>query len=222
MDILTEETQRFLAATAPDHDEIQSEMASYAAENGFPIIGPEAGGVLRFLATVAGSKRLFEFGSGFGYSATWFAKGMADDGELFLTEHDPDELDMAREFLERAGLADRTTFLEGDAVELVESVEGEFDLVLLDHQKYRYAEAFDVVRDRVEVGGIVVADNVMRGPLDFGALVDWSEETPEALDGANADTRGIAAYLDAVRADPRYQTIVLPIGNGIAVSSRVE
>ena len=222
MDILTDETRRFLAATAPDHDEIQAEMAAYAEENEFPIIGPEAGSVLHFLATLADAKRLFEFGSGFGYSATWFAKGMADDGELFLTEHDPHELDMAREFLERAGVADRTTFLEGDALELVENVDGEFDLVLFDHQKHRYAEAFDIVRDRVEVGGVVVADNVMRGPLDFGALVEWSEGTTQALDGTNADTRGIAAYLDAVRADSRYETIVLPVGNGIAISSRVE
>ncbi|AFK19165.1 O-methyltransferase [Haloferax mediterranei ATCC 33500] len=222
MDIVSDETQRFLTATAPEHDEVQAEMAAYASENGFPIIGPEAGGVLRFLAHLSGARRLFEFGSGFGYSATWFAEGMADDAELILTEHDPDELDMARDFLERAGLADRSTFLEGDALELVETVDGEFDLVLFDHQKHRYAEAFDIVRDRVEVGGLVVADNVMRGPIDFGALTDWSEGTAKALDGANADTRGIAAYLDAVRADPRYETIVLPIGNGLAVSTRVE
>ncbi|WP_411963304.1 O-methyltransferase [Haloferax sp. YSMS24] len=222
MDILTDETRRFLAATAPEHDEIQAEMAAYAEQNGFPIIGPEAGGVLRMLANLANAKRLFEFGSGFGYSATWFAKGMADDAELFLTEHDADELDMARDFFERTGLADRTTFLEGDALELVEQVDGEFDLVLFDHQKHRYAEAFDVVRDRIEVGGVVVADNIMRGPIDFGSLADWSEGATEALDGTNADTRGIAAYLDAVRADPRYETIVLPVGNGIAVSSRVE
>ncbi|ELZ99041.1 caffeoyl-CoA O-methyltransferase [Haloferax mucosum ATCC BAA-1512] len=222
MDIVSDETRRFLAATAPEHDAVQDEMAAYASEHGFPIIGPEAGGVLRFLATLAGAKRLFEFGSGFGYSATWFAGGMADDAELFLTEHDPDELDMAREFLERAGLADRSTFLEGDALELVETIDGEFDLVLFDHQKHRYAEAFDLVRDRVEVGGVVVADNVMRGPIDFGALTDWSEGTVQALDGANADTRGIGAYLDAVRSDPRYETIVLPVGNGLAVSTRVE
>ncbi|KAB1194395.1 O-methyltransferase [Haloferax sp. MBLA0076] len=222
MDILTDETKRFLTATAPDHDEVQVEMAAYAAEHGFPIIGPEAGGVLRFLAQLAGATRLFEFGSGFGYSATWFAKGMTDEAELFLTEHDPEELDMARDFLERAGLADRTTFLEGDALELVESVDCEFDLVLFDHQKHRYAEAFDVIRDRVAVGGIVVADNVMRGPIDFGALVEWGDGTAQALDGTNDDTRGIAAYLDAVRADPRYETIVLPVGNGLAVSSRLE
>ncbi|POG54815.1 O-methyltransferase [Haloferax marisrubri] len=222
MDILTDETRRFLAATAPEHDAVQSEMAAYADEHGFPIIGPEAGGVLRVLAHLTDATRLFEFGSGFGYSATWFAEGMADDAELYLTEHDAHELDMARDFLDRAGLADRTTFLEGDALDLFEGVDGEFDLVLLDHQKHRYAEAFDLVSDRVAEGGVVVADNVMRGPVDFGALTDWSEGRAEALDGADADTRGIAAFLDAVRADPRYETIVLPVGSGLAVSTRVE
>ncbi|SEK67436.1 O-methyltransferase [Haloferax larsenii] len=222
MDILTEHTERFLAALAPEHDAVQAEMAAYASEHGFPIVGPEAGSVLQFLAGLSGGKRLFEFGSGFGYSATWFAKGMADDAELFLTEHDPDELDMARDFFDRAGLEDQTTFLEGDALELVETVDGEFDLVLFDHQKHRYAEAFELVKDRVSVGGIVVADNMMRGPIDFGALVERVEGESDALAGVNADTRGVAAYLDAVRADPRYETIVLPVGNGLAVSSRVE
>lgn len=222
MEIISEKTRQFLTATAPEHDEVQAEMASYASSHGFPIIGPEAGSFLRLIAQLVDAERLFEFGSGFGYSASWFAKGMADDAELFLTEHDPNELDMAREYFERAGLTERTTFLEGDAHELFEDTDGEFDLVLFDHQKYRYAEGFDLVRDRIAVGGVIIADNIMRGPLDFGALVSRETGTPTALDGTNKDTRGIAAYLDAVRADPRYETLVLPLGNGLAVSYRVE
>ncbi|WP_410764804.1 O-methyltransferase [Haloferax sp. DFSO60] len=222
MEILTDDTRRFLTATAPEHDEVQAEMAAYAAEHGFPIIGPEAGGFLRLVARLVDAERLFEFGSGFGYSATWFAKGMADECELFVTEHDPTELEMARDYFERLGLADQTTFLEGDALDSFGETEGEFDLVLFDHQKHRYAEAFDLVRDRVAVGGVIIADNVMRGPLDFGALADREVGVASALDGTNEDTRGIAAYLDAVRADPRFETLVLPLGNGLSVSYRVE
>jgi predicted O-methyltransferase YrrM len=221
MSVLPDDLARFVRATAPEHDEIQREMVDYAEREGFPIIGPEAGAVLRLFARLTDAERVFEFGSGYGYSAYWFLQGM-NGGQIVLTEFDADELDMARDFFARAGLTARATFEEGDAVATVDDYDGPFDLVLVDHQKHRYAEAFEKVRDKVAVGGVVVADNVMKGPVDFDALLAYFEGDDNAVADAGDDTQGIADYLDTVRADDAFETVVLPVGEGIAVSTRVE
>ncbi|MFC4356416.1 O-methyltransferase [Halobium salinum] len=225
MDIVPEATRRYLRAVGPDHDAIQTEMADYAAENGFPIIGPESGAVLRLLARLTAAESVFEFGSGYGYSAYWFLRGM-DGGHVVLTEFDADELDMAREFFGRAGLTERATFEGGDAVDIVDEYDGPFDVVLVDHEKERYAEAFEKVRGKVAPGGVVVADNLMRGPIAFDALLAYLEgddgtSVDDALDGENAETRGIAEYLDTVRAAQGFETVALPVGSGLAVTTRL-
>jgi len=223
MDVLADEIARFLRATGPDHDPIQMEMAEYASEEGFPIIGPNAGAVLRLLARLTDAERVFEFGSGYGYSAYWFIQGMAPDGHIVLTEFDEDELAMGREFLDRAGVADRASFEVGDAMETIERYDGPFDVVLIDHQKHRYADAFERVRTDVSVGGVVVADNMMEGPIDFDRLLahfDAGEPLPTPED--DRETAGIGRYVDTVRADPTFETFLLPVGSGISISTRIE
>jgi predicted O-methyltransferase YrrM len=214
----TETIGRLVRAVAPDHDRIQREMADYARENGFPIIGPEAGATLRLLARLTDARRVFEFGSGFGYSAYWFAMGARDDATFVLTEFDADELSMARDFFERAGLDTKTTFRQGDAVAIVDDYDGPFDVVLVDHQKSRYADAFEKVREKVAPGGVVVADNVTHGPADTAALARHAEGEP--LGDVDDSTRGVAEYLDAVCADDAFETAILPVGKGLAVSVR--
>lgn len=203
-------------------------MVAYARERRFPIVGPAAGATLCLLARLTDAGLVFEFGSGFGYSASWFFRGMRDDGRVVLTEEDADELDRAREFLGRAGVAERATFEAGDAHAAVEAHDGPFDVVFVDHAKHQYAEAFSLVREKVRLGGVVVADNVIRGPIDFDALLASVEGKADAgageggaLAGLDESTRGIASYLDATRADPAYETLVLPVGSGLAVSTRV-
>lgn len=215
------EMARFVRAVGPDHDDVQAEMAAYAREHDFPAVGAEAGGALMLLARLADATRAFEFGSGFGYSAYWFARGMADDGRIVLTEVDRDELEMAREFLDRGGFAERAEFREGDAVAIVDEYEGPFDVVLVDHQKHRYAEAFETVREKVRPGGFVVADNVTHGPIDFDALAAHVVEGSN-LPTDDEDTRGIAEYLSTVRAADGFETALLPLGSGLAVSVRFD
>ncbi len=215
---LSETAQRYLRATGPAHDDIQAEMADFAAEEGFPIIGPDAGGLLRTLAATTQAQRIFEFGSGFGYSAYWFLQGMPNDGEIILTEFDEDELAMAERFFERADLTDRATFEYGDAMDTIETYDGPFDVVLIDHQKERYADAFEAVRDDLSVGSVVVADNVMRGPLDLDDLLAYFE-SGDPLDGESA--QGIATYLETVRADDQFQTTLVPVGSGLALTTHI-
>ncbi|MFB6154290.1 MAG: O-methyltransferase [Haloferacaceae archaeon] len=216
--VLTDDVARFVRAAGPDHDGIQAEMAAYAEEHGFPIIGPDAGGVLRLVARLTDARRIFEFGSGFGYSAYWFLQGMHTESEIVLTEVDADELDMAREFFERAGIADRAEFRRGDAMEIVDEYDGPFDVVLMDHQKARYADGFRRVREKVRPGGVVAVDNIMRGPVEFDSLLAYLEGGPEPEDGSTA---GVAEFLDTVDADPAFETTVLPVGSGVSLSVKV-
>ncbi|USZ72458.1 O-methyltransferase [Natronosalvus halobius] len=220
VDVLADEVVRFVQATSPEPDETLAEMDEYAAAEGFPHVGPEVGGFLRLIARLADAERIFEFGSGYGYSAYWLAEALPDDGEIVLTEVDADELELAKSYLERGGYDALASYELGDALETVEDYEGPFDVVLIDHQKHRYAEAFAATKPKLSVGGVIVADNAMRaGIIQFEKLLEIVEGGDP--DDVNEHTRGIATYLETVRADPDFETVVLPLGEGIAVSYRV-
>ena len=215
-------TESFAAAVGPEPDAVIEEMGARAEREGFPTVGSAVGGWLRLLARAVDAERVFEFGSGFGYSAHWLAPALPPDGDLILTEFDEDELADARDSLERGGYADRATFEHGDALATVDRYEGPFDLVLLDHEKERYAEAFEAVRGKVPVGGLVCADNAMiAGSIEFDALRRIIEDDDSAVETTDA-TRGIAEYLQTVDADPAFETTLLPLGEGLSVSVRVE
>ena len=214
-------------AVGPEHDDCQSSMVDHAAAAGFPTVGPDAGGVLRLLARLVDARDVFEFGSGFGYSASWFARGMRE-GRVVLTEYDDDELALARDFLD--GTYDvEFAFESGDAMAAFERYDGPFDVVLLDHEGVLYAPALARVRSKLRPGGVVVADNVATGPVDTETLVamlsddDYADPpTRDASWDVDTTTEGIGVYLDLVRSDPGFETTLLPVGEGLAVSVRVE
>lgn len=215
---IPERISQFARIIGPASDDVIEDMDAYAAAQGFPTVGPEVGGWLCLLARIVGARSVFEFGSGYGYSAYWFARALPADGEIVLTERDPENLERAREYLGRGGYLDRVTIEQGDAIETIERYDGPFDIVLLDNEKHRYREAFETVRDKVASGGLVVADNAMvAGSIDFDALVDLADG--HAVE-TNESTRGIADYLDAVANDSAFETALLPLGEGLAVSHK--
>jgi predicted O-methyltransferase YrrM len=219
-DPLPDVTEEFARALAPEGDDVIEAMEERADREGFPTVGPAVGGWLRLLARAVDAQRVFEFGSGYGYSAYWIAPALPGDGEIVLTEIDREELDDARDNLAAGGFADRARFEHGDAIKTVADYDGPFDLVLIDNEKDRYLEAFEAVREKVPIRGIVAADNAIEaGPMEFDDI--RSLLAGEDVD-ANAMSRGIAEYLGAVRDDPAFETALLPLGEGVAVSIRVE
>jgi predicted O-methyltransferase YrrM len=215
MEWLSDDVEAVMAAGRSPVEPVLLELAERADESGFPILGPDAGRVCRLLTRCLSAERAFEFGSGFGYSAAWIAPALAPGGELVCTEYDADELADARETLERVEHDVETRFVHGDAIEAFGETAGEFDVVLLDHEKDRYAEAFELVRERVASPGVVIADNVLDGPVEPGAV-------RAALENQSADStaEGIARYLERVRAEDDFETVLLPVGEGIAISVR--
>jgi len=218
-DIVPAATAEFARALGPEPDDVIREMDAQADAEGFPTVGPAVGGWLQLLAGMVDAERVFEFGSGFGYSAYWFARGLPADGEIVLTEVDEAELEQAREYLARGGFEEIARFELGDAIETVDEYDGPFDVVLIDNEKHRYREAFEAVREKLPVGGLVVTDNAMTaGVVDFDAL--RALVAGEAVE-ANEHTTGVYEYLDRVGEDPAFETGLLPLGEGVAVSRRV-
>jgi len=211
---------RLLAAAGLPADEVIEEMDERARRDGFPTVGPEVGRTMAICARMVGAERAFECGSGYGYSAYWLARVLPPDGEVVLTDLDPALLDDAREYFERGGLVDRATFEAGDARELLEARDGPFDFVLIDNGEDEYVETFELARDRLAPGGVIVADNVVVSgeALRTDRLVARLEGEPPDL---SERTAAVAAYYEHVRAASEFETAVLPVGEGVTVSVHV-
>jgi caffeoyl-CoA O-methyltransferase len=219
--VLQDDIATFVRAMTPATDDVHDEMAAYNVDRGFPTVGPEVGGLLRLLARLVDATRVFEFGSGLGYSAYWVAPALPPDGDLVLTDFDAENLQKAREFLDRGGYADRTRFEVGDALDTYASLDGQFDLVLVDNHEQAYVETFEQVRGDVPSGGVVCADNVMTGPAvqcDRALAAVAGEPDPEAMDDT---TRGVVEYLRHVREDPDFESLLLPVGEGLVMSVKL-
>jgi predicted O-methyltransferase YrrM len=215
--VLPDDLRAFIETMGPQPDDVLREMDERGRREDFPTVGPAVGGLLYWLATLTDASRVFEFGSGYGYSAYWIARALSADGEIVLTEHDPEELDDARAYFRRGDHAEKAIFEAGDAFDALGRHDGPFDLVVIDCQKERYPDAFDAIRDRVRPGGVIVADNAIAGGgVDHEALL--AREAGERLD-LDPATAGVADYLDAVRAAD-YETVALPLGEGITLSVR--
>lgn len=195
------------------HDEpVLLEMEAEGDARGFPIIGRLVGVLMELLARSVGARRVFELGSGYGYSAYWFARAVGADGEVHCTDGDPANEDKAMGYLSRAGLWDRVRWHVGDAVEGLNAVGGEFDVVYNDIDKQGYPDAWRAARDRIRVGGLYLCDNV----LWSGRVV---EEDPE--DRRPGWTAAIVEHNRMIGEDERYVSTIVPTRDGVMVALRV-
>ncbi|MFJ9818106.1 FAD-dependent oxidoreductase [Streptomyces sp. NPDC101151] len=189
----------------PKNDPVMTEMGMYAWQHQVPVIGPLSGRLLWQLAKMSRSRRVFEFGSAIGFSTIWLARAVGPGGKVYYTESDEALAERAREFVDKAGVADRVEFLIGDAVESFRSVEGDFDLVLCDIDKRLYPTVLREAQPRLRTGGLFIADNVF-----------WSGACLNGY-GEDAMGRGVGEMLDEMLAEPSLFTTLIPLGDGLAV-----
>ena len=209
MDIVNPDIEIYMADLQARHDEpILLEMEAEGKERDFPIVGRNVGVTLEVLARSIGARRVMELGSGFGYSAYWFARAVGPGGEVHCTDGDPGNATKAEAYLSCAGLWDRVTYHVGDAVEQMAGVDGAFDVVYDDIDKHGYPDAWLAARGRVRVGGLYVCDNV----LWSGRVLD---EEPDR------DTAAILEHNRLIADDERFVSTIVPTRDGVLVALRV-
>jgi predicted O-methyltransferase YrrM len=108
-----------------------------------------------------GAKKILEMGSGFGYSAYWFAGGLKKGGKIICTDGSEDNYKKAKVYFKRAGIEKMIDYHVGDALDIINQVKGQFDIILNDIDKQSYPLAFDLAIPRLKSGGIFITDNVL-------------------------------------------------------------
>lgn len=204
--------ETYLARLAAASDTpVLLEMEQLAARLNFPIIGRLCGMFLKTMALSIGARRVFEFGSGYGYSAYWFAQAVGPEGRVLCTDGDADNAAKAEHFLRTARLWERVEFRTGWAQETFRSLSGEFDICYNDVDKGDYPEVWRLARDRIRPGGLYIADNVLwhgrvavENPVDI--VPGWTE--------------AILEHNRLIFGDPEFDAFVNPTRDGVIVARR--
>jgi predicted O-methyltransferase YrrM len=213
VDIVDPRVEDYMRSLLMRYDEpVLLEMEAEGKERGFPIIGRLVGVTVELLARSVGAKRVFELGSGFGYSAYWFARGVGPSGEVHGTDGDPANEPKALDYLSRAGLAEPIRWHVGDAVTHLGAAPGEFDVVYNDIDKDGYPAAWMAARERIRVGGLYVCDNV----LWSGRVAVQDRDDPRP-----AYTQAILEHNRLIADDDRFISSIVPTRDGVFVALRV-
>ena len=206
MDIIDPAIDLYLRELASPADPVLREMELLGAERRLPIVGPQVGRLLQLLARTISAHRVLELGSGFGYSAYWFARAVGPEGEVVLTEQSAERAAEAEDFLERGGFSDRVHIEVGDALEIVERIGGEFDIVFNDVDKDRYPLVMDRAAAALRPGGLLISDNM----LWLGTVLE--------PDPTESTTRGVKELTRMLYESEDFRTVMIPMRDGVTVS----
>jgi predicted O-methyltransferase YrrM len=209
MDIVDPRFDAYMASRLARFDEpVLLEMEAEGDARGFPIVGRNVGVTLEVLARSIGARRVMELGSGFGYSAYWFARAVGDGGEVHCTDGDPANVEAGRAYLERAGVGDRVTYHVGDALQSFGELPGSFDIVFCDIDKPGYPDAWRAASRRIRIGGLYICDNTLG--YGRGTVLD-DEEGAVAIREHNA----------LIAAEERFVSTIVPTREGVLVAIRI-
>jgi caffeoyl-CoA O-methyltransferase len=203
-----QEIHDYLHRVTPPRPPVLQEMEAYAADHGFPIIGPLVGRFLYQLAHITRAKRIMELGSGFGYSAFWFSLAIGSKGHITMTDGDKNNRRRALDYFERAGLKSRFDFRVGDAVRVLQRSPGPFDIILNDIDKEDYPSTIDPVAAKLKKGGLFITDNLI-----------WSGRVMDTK--PDRTTRAVVEFTQRLYADDRFFTSIIPLRDGLAVAVKV-
>ena len=204
----------------PQRDEVLTEMEVYARENRFPIVGPLVGRVLHQLVLLTNPTRIFEMGSGFGYSAYWMAKALRQpEASIICTDGSQENADRAAGYLARGGIANRIDYRVGNALEIIDETEGDFDIIYNDIDKDGYPEAFRKAIPRLRSGGLFITDNM----LWLGRVVTYDTDADvQGLDEeeqwVHNTTVGVKELTRLLYSSPDVFTTIIPLRDGVSVA----
>lgn len=186
-------------------DPVLAAMEALAERRRFPIVGRHTGALLGLLTRCLGARRVLELGSGYGYSALWFARALPEGGKVVCSDLSADNRDLALGYFKAAGLESRVEFKVGNGLAIAREQAPGFDIVFNDIDKEDYPASVEVVIHLLRPGGLFITDNTL-----------WRGKVAENGPG-DAITEAVRAFNRLVFSRPDLESIIFPIRDGITV-----
>lgn len=170
--------------------------------------GQLQGRVLSMISCMARPRVILEIGTYTGYSAICLAEGLQEEGKLITIDINEELHDRVTRYFRDANLGHKIDYRIGDAATIIPELKERFDLVFIDADKENYGRYFDLVIDRVNLNGVILADNVL-----------WSGKVLQTK--PDKDTRAIVEFNAKIQADKRVENVLLPVRDGIMLMRKV-
>lgn len=205
--------EEYIRSLIKGSNPILKELEEYAHNNSVPIIQKEVGRFLELMINIKRPKRILELGTAIGYSAILMETACGGNCEIVTVERDQNMINLAEKNIEQYGFSDKIKIIQGDCLEVLENLQGEFDLIFMDAGKGHYNHFLPHCLRLLSKDGVIVADNVLfRGMIASNELVKRRKITI---------VKRMRKFLEMV-SEEEFITSVIPMGDGIAVITRRE
>ncbi len=212
--IVDERMDIFINSIHKGIDKSMSDFEKEAIDNYVPIIRKPTQALLRYLLVSNKPKKILEIGAAVGFSSIFMSQYLSEGGTILTIEKMEERAAAARENIKKYGKDEVITLIEGDAIEVLKGLTGSFDMIFLDAAKGQYINYLDDIMRLLSKGGVLVSDNV----LQEGEII----ESKYAINKRDRTIHGrMRDYLYTINHDDRLESVVLPNGDGVALSYKV-
>lgn len=191
-----------------------AEIEVYANERGIPIIPHETAVFLNMIVGMLKPQRILEIGTAIGFSGSMMAQHLGEEGHLTTIDRFDIMIERAKNNFEKMGLSDKVTLLEGDAANILPTLDETFDLIFMDSAKAKYYEFLPHCMRVLEEGGMLIIDDVFQG----GTILEDEKEIPRRVRKIH---RRLNLLMDTVLNHPSLETSLVPLGDGLLMIKKI-
>ena len=213
MSLLNEKLDQYIEEHTTSEDAVLQELSREThLKTYYPrmLSGKVQGKFLEMIVQMIKPNRILEIGTFTGYSAIALAKGLPENGKIITLEVNPEMEIFIRKFIEKSGLGNKIELVIGDAVDLIPKMEEQFELVFIDADKEQYIDYYNLSMEKLKPGGFILADNVL-----------WSGKVLETDKKSDKETKGIKAFNEFIKNDPRVEQVIISVRDGLMLARKI-
>ena len=210
MDFIDKDIMNYVVNNSEDEPEILKELAIETYQKILQprmLSGHPQGRILSFLSKIIKPKRILEIGTYTGYGTICLAEGLEDNGKIITIDKNEEIIDFQNKYFEKSGYRDKIIQLNGEALDLIKTLDDKFDIVFLDADKENYIKYYKSVSNKIVKGGILISDNVL-----------WSGKVLEPSKSNDLETDILNKFNQLLKNDKKFETVIIPIRDGISIS----